>query len=114
VGFGLAPLLGALLADPAIVVINRVGLVFAGLVVGLRQGIDALRVGHDAIGEFLAAALDIAERHDGFEVLGILGRDALQDLDRLVAAVGGVEIGRELNLRIALQRRTRRHALIDL
>ena len=38
----------------------------------------------------------------------------LQDLDRLVAAVGGVEIGGELDLRIALQRRTRRHALIDL
>ena len=45
---------------------------------------------------------------------GASGGDILQDLDRLVAAVGGVEIGGELDLRIALQRRTGRHALIDL
>ena len=47
-------------------------------------------------------------------ILGVLGRDVLQDLDRLVAAVGGVEIGGELDLRVALQRRIRRHALVDL
>ena len=40
--------------------------------------------------------------------------DALQDLDRLVAAVGGVEIGGKLDLRVALERRTGRHALVDL
>ena len=73
-----------------------------------------LRVGLGAVGEPLAAALDIAERHDGFDILRIFRRDALQDLDRLVAAVGGVEIGRELDLRVALQRRTGRHPLVDL
>ena len=46
--------------------------------------------------------------------LGSFGDDALQDLDRLVAAVGGVEIGGQLDLGVALQRRIRRHALIDL
>ena len=45
---------------------------------------------------------------------GVFGGDALQDLDRLVAAVGGVEIGGKLDLRVALERRTRRHALVDL
>ena len=45
---------------------------------------------------------------------GSLRDHVLQDLDRLVAAVGRIEIGRELDLRVALQRRTRRHALIDL
>ena len=73
-----------------------------------------LRIGRGAVGELLAAALDIAERHDGLDILGVLGGDALEDLDRLVAAVGGIEIGRELDLRIALQRRIGRHALIDL
>src|SRR5216683_1013225 len=96
VGLGLAPLFGALLADAAIIVINPVG-----LFIGLRQCIDALRVGRDAVGELLAAPLDIAERHDGFDILGIFRRDGLQDLDGFIAALGGVEVGRELNLRVA-------------
>src|SRR5581483_3951177 len=39
---------------------------------------------------------------------------ALENLDRLVAAVGTVEISGELDLRIALQRRVRGNAFIDL
>src|SRR5713101_5150811 len=109
IGLGLAPLLGALLADAAIIVIDPVG-----FFIGLRQCIDALRVGRDAVGELLAAPLDIAERHDGFDILGIFRRDGLQDLDGFIAALGGVEVGSQLNLRVALQRRTRRHALVDL
>src|SRR3982075_1941042 len=97
IGFRLAPLFGALLADAAVIIINP-----AGLFARRRQRIDALRVGLDTVGELLAAALDIAERHDGFDILGIFRGDAFQYLDRLVAAIGGVEIGRELNLRIAL------------
>ena len=37
-----------------------------------------------------------------------------RNLDRLVAAIGGVEVDGELDLRIAPQRRVGRHALIDL
>ncbi|MGY3108927.1 hypothetical protein ACVWW7_005554 [Bradyrhizobium sp. LM6.9] len=59
-------------------------------------------------------ALDVAERHDGFEILGILSGDTLEDLDRLVGAVGGIQIDGELDLRVALERRGRRHPLIDL
>src|SRR6202035_2920338 len=97
IGLGLVPLLGAFLADAAVVIIDPIR-----LFIGVRQRADALAVGFGAVGELLAAPLDIAERHDGFDILGILRGDALQDLDRLLAAVGGVEIGRELNLRIAL------------
>ncbi len=70
VGFGLGPLLGAFLADAAIIVPDAVGLIGARR----RQHLDALRIGRAAVAELLAAALDVAERHDGFEVLGILGR----------------------------------------
>src|SRR3979411_3348749 len=90
VGLGLAPLLGALLANAAIVIGDPGVLVAAG-----GQHVDRLRIGGGAIGELLAAALDIAERHGGFDVLGVFGGDFLEDLDRLVAAVGGVEIGGE-------------------
>jgi len=73
-----------------------------------------LGVGLGAVGELLAPALDIAERHDGFEVLRVLRRDAFQYLDRLVAAVGAIEVGGLLDLRVAFQHRIGRHALIDL
>ena len=39
---------------------------------------------------------------------------SLRILIASLAAVGGVEIGGELDLRVALQRRVRRHALVDL
>ena len=94
----LAPLFGTLLANAAVIVIDAIG-----LVVVWRQCVDTQRVGLGAVGKLLAAALDIAKRHDGLEILGILRRDGFQDLDRFVAALGGVEIGRKLNLRIALQ-----------
>ena len=80
----------------------------------MRQRLDAARVGLPAVGELLAAAFDIAECHDGLEVLRVLRDHALENLDRFVAAVHTVEIGGELNLRVALQRRSRRHTLVDL
>ena len=81
IGLGQRPLLGPLVTDAAEVVVHPAVLLGAG------ERVDALRVGADAVREFLAAALDVAERHDGVEILGILGRHRLEDRDRLVAAV---------------------------
>src|SRR5260370_11974488 len=87
IGLGLVPLLGTLLADAAVIVVDAVG-----LVVIRRQRLDAQRVGLGAVGELLAPPLDIADPHDAFEVPGVLPADGLQYLHPLFAALPGVDI----------------------
>ena len=82
--------------------------------IGLGDGVDGLAVGVGAFGEFLAAALDIAEREDRLGVLRMLGDDVIEPLLGLVGAIELIEIAGELDLGVARQRRRRRHALVDL
>ena len=110
VGLGLAPLLGALLADAAIVIGDP------GVLVGRRrQHVDRPANRSSAqSANFLRPRSILPSAMMASMSLGSSVGDVLQDLDRLVAAVGGVEIGGELDLRVALQRRIGRHPLIDL
>src|SRR5206468_1950195 len=96
----LAPLFGTLLANAAVIVMDAVG-----LVVVWRQCVDTQRVGLGAVGKLLAAALDIAKRHDGLEILGILRRDGFQDLDRFVAALCGESTSGDSFLQALVSRR---------
>ena len=75
---------------------------------------DALGIDVGAFGELLVPAQNIAERHDRFEIVGMLLDQRFEMLLRLVGAVERIEIGRHLDRGIAMQRRIRRNALIDL
>ena len=70
IGFGVGPVLGALVADAAEIEDQPIGFFRIG------DGRDALAVGVRAFGILLAGALDIAERHDRFEVFRRVRRSA--------------------------------------
>ena len=67
-----------------------------------------------AFGKLLVSAQHIAKRHDRFEVVWVFLDQRLEVLLCLVRLVERIEIGRHLDGGVAMQRRTRRHALIDL
>ena len=72
IGFGLRPLLRALVADAAEIEHHPVRLLRH------RQVGDGLAVDVGAFGELLAAAQDVAERHDRFGVLRMFGDQMLR------------------------------------
>ncbi len=108
IGLRLRPLLRALVADAAEIEDHPVRLF------RLRDGGDALGIDVGAFGELLVPAQNIAERHDRFEIVRVLLDQRVEVLLRLVRAVERIEIGRHLDRGIAMQRRIRRNALIDL
>ena len=66
------------------------------------------------IGELLAPALEIAQRHDGLEI-GRSVRDQLLQVGLgFIAAIEPIEIDGALDQRAALQRRIGRHPFIGL
>src|SRR5207237_5423429 len=78
------------------------------------DGVDALRVYIRAFGELLASAQHVAERHDRLEIGRIGGDQLFETCFRLIGAIERIEIERELDLRVAVQRRRQWHPLIDL
>src|SRR5205814_717724 len=80
------PLFGALVADAAEIIVDPV------LLFGLLDRGEAGPIGIAAFGELLAAALDVAERHDGFEIARIGRDDLLETLLGLIDAVEAVEV----------------------
>ena len=71
---------------------------------GLGESVHPLGVDIPAFRELLAPALDIAERHDGFEVPRIGGNDLFETRFRLIGAIERIQVQRELDLRVALKR----------
>src|SRR5262249_25470011 len=81
---------------------------------GLGYGVDALGIDVGAFRKLLATTQDVAERHDRLKIAGVGGNQLLEVSFRLVRAVKGIEIERQLNLRIARQGRSQRHAFVGL
>ena len=103
-----AHLLGALEADAAEIIDHPVRLL------GLADGVDALGIDVRAFSELLASPQDIAKRHDRLEIGRIGGDQLFKARFRRVGAVERIQVERELDLRIAVKRRSQRHPLVGL
>ena len=107
VGLGERPLLRALVANTAEIECHPVRF---GRIWNER---DRTRIRLATLLIFFVGAMDVAERLDCLDIIRPLREQSLQFLLGFFAALHRVEVAGHLDRRIAMQRRTGRHALVD-